>query len=49
MRLQPFAAGKPIPTHRFFDGLRLGGALLIATLVPFLIDLRVRRSSRTRQ
>jgi hypothetical protein len=49
MRLQPFAAGKPIPTHRFIYGLRLVGALLIATLVPILIDLRARRSSRTRQ
>ena len=49
MRLQPFAAGKPIPTHRFLYGLRLVGALIIATLVPLLIDLRARRSSRTRQ
>jgi len=38
-----------IPTRRFLYGLRLIGALLIATLVPLLIDLRARRSSRTRQ
>jgi hypothetical protein len=38
-----------IPTHRFLYGLRQIGALLIATLVPLLIDLRARRSNRTRQ
>jgi hypothetical protein len=38
-----------IPTQRFLYGLRLIGALLIATLVPLLIDLRARRTSRTRQ
>jgi hypothetical protein len=49
MRLQSFAAGKSIATHRFLYALRLVGALLAATLVPLLIDLRARHSSRTRQ
>jgi hypothetical protein len=38
-----------IPIQRFLYGLRLIGALLIATLVPLLIDLRARRANRTRQ
>jgi hypothetical protein len=38
-----------IPINRLLSGLRLFGALLIATLVPLLIDLRARRSSRTRK
>jgi hypothetical protein len=37
-----------ISTQQFLYGLRLVGALLIATLVPLLIDRRVRRSRRTR-
>jgi hypothetical protein len=49
MRLQPFAAGKSMPSHRFLYAVRLVGALLIATLVPLLIDLSARHSSRTRQ
>jgi hypothetical protein len=38
-----------IPTHRVLYALRLIGALLLATLVPLLIDLRARRFSRSRQ
>jgi hypothetical protein len=33
-------------TSRFYYASRLIGALLIATLVPLLIDRRARRSSR---
>jgi hypothetical protein len=36
-------------TTRFFYASRLIGALLIATLVPLLIDRRARRSSRVRR
>ena len=36
-----------ISTHHLLYGLRLIGALLIATLVPLLIDRRARRSDRT--
>jgi hypothetical protein len=43
MRAEPFAAGVSIV---IFHALRLIGALLIATLVPLLIDRRARRSSR---
>lgn len=34
------------PTSRFYYAARLIGALLVATLVPLLIDRRARRSSR---
>ena len=34
-----------MPTQSFFYAARLIGALLVATLVPFLIDRRARRSS----
>jgi hypothetical protein len=34
-------------TSRFYYAARLIGALLIATVVPLLIDRRVRRSDRT--
>jgi len=36
------------PIDHFLYTLRLIGALLIATLVPLLIDRRIRRSSRIR-
>jgi len=48
IRHQFFVAGESIPTHRFVYVLRLIGALLIATLVPLVIDLRARHSRRTR-
>jgi len=42
------AAGSPeFSTSRFYYAARLIGALLIATVVPLLIDRRVRRSDRT--
>jgi len=41
--------GSQFSTSRFYYALRLIGALLIATLVPLLIDRRVRRSSRVRR
>jgi hypothetical protein len=34
-------------TSRFYYAARLIGALLVATVVPLLIDRRVRSSSRT--
>ncbi|HET6761844.1 MAG TPA: hypothetical protein VFH13_07065 [Gemmatimonadaceae bacterium] len=34
---------------RLYYALRLIGALLVATLVPLLIDRRARRSSRVRR
>jgi hypothetical protein len=34
---------------RFYYAARLIGALLLATVVPLLIDRRARRSSRARQ
>jgi dipeptide/tripeptide permease len=35
-----------VSSSRFYHAARFIGALLIATLVPFLIDRRARRSSR---
>jgi hypothetical protein len=46
---KPFGVGTPISTDQLLGGLRLAGALLIATLVPFLIDRHARRSTRIRQ
>ena len=46
--IQPFAARMSISTHQLLYGLRLIGALLIATMVPLFIDRRARRSDRTR-
>jgi hypothetical protein len=39
-------AGTQVSLSRFYYAARLIGALLIATVVPFLIDRRARRSSR---
>jgi hypothetical protein len=43
------AGGTEFSTSRLYYALRLIGALLIATLVPLLIDRRARRSSRVRR
>jgi hypothetical protein len=43
---QAEAAGAEVSSSRFYYAGRLIGALLIATLVPILIDRRARRSSR---
>jgi hypothetical protein len=40
------AAGAEVSSSRLYYAGRLVGALLIATLVPLLIDRRARRSSR---
>lgn len=45
---QAETVGAEIATSRFYYAARLIGALLIATLVPLLIDRRARRSSRVR-
>lgn len=39
-------AGAQVSSKRYYYAARLIGALLIATLVPLLIDRRARRSSR---
>ncbi len=41
--------GAEFSTSRFYYASRLIGALLIATVVPLLIDRRARRSNRVRQ
>jgi ABC-type cobalamin transport system permease subunit len=38
--------GTEVPSSRFYYAARLIGALLIATLVPLLLDRRARRTSR---
>ena len=43
------AVGAEFSTSRFYYASRLIGALLIATVVPLLIDRRARRSNHTRQ
>ena len=43
---QAEAAGAQVSSSRFYHAARLIAALLIATLVPLLIDRRARRSSR---
>jgi hypothetical protein len=40
------AAGDAVSANRFYYAARLIGALIVATLVPLLIDRRARRSSR---
>lgn len=40
--------GSQFTTSRFYYASRLIGALLIATLVPLLLDRRARRSNRVR-
>ncbi len=45
---QADAAGAEVSSSRFYYAARLIGALLIATLIPLLIDRRARRSSRVR-
>ena len=44
---QPETGSADLSTSRFYYAARLIGALLIATVVPLLIDRRVRRSDRT--
>ena len=46
---QASAVGAEFSNSRFYYASRLIGALLIATVVPLLIDRRARRSSRVRQ
>ena len=46
---RPDAVGAEFSTSRFYYASRLIGALLIATVIPLLIDRHARRSSRTRQ
>jgi hypothetical protein len=41
--------GAEFSTNHLFYALRLIGALLVATVVPLLIDRRARRSSRISQ
>jgi hypothetical protein len=49
MVLAQAGAGSPeFSTSRFYYAARLIGALLIATVVPLLIDRRACRSDRTR-
>lgn len=47
--VQMEAGGIEFSTSRFYYTSRLIAALLIATLVPLLIDRRARRSSRVRR
>jgi hypothetical protein len=46
---QTVMGGSQFTTSRFYYASRLIGALLVATLVPLLIDRRGRRSSRVRR
>ena len=43
---QADSAGADFFTSRFYYAARLIGALLIATLVPYQLDRRARRSNR---
>jgi hypothetical protein len=46
---QAATVGAEFSTSRLYYALRLIGALLIATVVPLLIDRHARRSNRARQ
>jgi len=46
---QADTGGAEFSTSRLYYAARLIGALLIATVVPLLIDRRARRSNRARQ